>query len=475
MFYYFLRTNSTAVLCAGTFMIRLLFIGGNSFSDEYILSRQEAVTLGLSNSTALEIEELHQAAQKRQWRLQIRDYFPRIEFGMHLDDAVSVGAPDSRTKRIFITLEQPLYKGGTLHANRILFREEIRLREKQLQLKRNEIADTIWRQCSLILIHQKKRTLQHELITLLKKKREIMLHEFELGKVTELSLLDMELSIHQAALALEEADIQLSEFYYTLQQLLLLPDNSSLTIKDSIDDTYRGIDIRRDITYLKAYAQQNNTDLQLQRYTLRKEEKMFGLSKPVTLPSFSLSSTFFFEGSRFPLHVPGMTLQVNITFSNPLFPGTLSAGIGNTGDTRYNRSFHTQTELFGNVTGFVDRRIQGLTLQKERNTLLQAERNLLFAVEHTVRSYQKQRNMIKMLWKEIQLLNRKRKILTNKISIGSVRNITLIEEDIQFNTRKMNLLEQVLTLMEIESKLEQLIGSSPGELHKIAGAGENGT
>lgn len=454
------KQRNFSCLIAGI-LLRFLMAPAPLQGDEYYLTRKEAVDLGLENSTETRLQELELALLKRRIQLGVLDYLPRIELGINVDDGITVNAPDDRRKRLFFTIRQPLYNGGVFRSARMLAKEELRLRGKTADYSRIDLSTSIWDICSSIIIEEKKLELRRRLFLLTEERISILKKEFSFGNITELEVLDMELQARDAKMQVAAAEKEIEKLRFSLYRLLEIPENSRVVIDDSIDTAFRGITETFPREVLLLHAEANNHEIQTARYRLYQEEKSVSLSHSAFVPAISVSATFFVEGERFPLSLPGLTVQFHISFSDPILPVKMTSTFGSKGTDQYSRGFHGSMSVLENISGHIDKKEGELNVQRKRRELEDLEREIAFSVEDTMSEYRRQQEIIALSLESINLFKRKLSVLEKRVRNGTATEFERLEELVQFNNRKVVLLEQILALIKIERKLESLLGLPP--------------
>ena len=435
--------------------------------EEYVLTRREAVQLGTARSIELETAAQLLAVRRRKYRLSLRNYLPRLELGLSFDDSVTVGGPDSRSKRVTASLIQPLYNGGVFQFSRNIEESEIRIDQYRLSLQRTSLADTIWDACSEILILERKYEIQKKLLSLSETELSVYGARQKLGIVSELELVERELQAQSMKITAAETEIQLTAAYHKLKSLLELPAGAGLRIADAIESGYRGIDLKTPPDSYVQLARRNNPELILNRYSLNKEEKAAALAKKNRLPAVSVEAAVFVEGEKLPLQIPGFSIQFHIDFSHPSHPGKLTGSIGKTGPRRASRGFHIQSSPLENVSAATEQMERNINLRLQRKQARQLEADVAFAAEQTIGRYRRQQKKVELAAEFLTLQRKKLDILKERLQNGTVRQHTCIEAEIEYCTGEINVLEEIFVLMKNERQIEQLLGLSPGGLSNL--------
>lgn len=460
------RKNSRA---AAAVTFSLLLYAAPLYGEEYVVDRDEAVRRGTARSFELETAELRLAARKRRYSLGIRDYLPRLELGISFDDAVTLHGADSRSKRISAAVEQPLYNGGASRFSRKVEEMEIGLEEVQLRLQRVALADTIWKLCSEIIILEQKAEIEKKLIAL--NLRNLSLHRLRhrLGLVPELEVVELEIQVQSAKIRAAETGDSISKLHYTVKQLLGVPADSKLSIDDTIDSNYRGIQLHGSPDYFIETALRNNPELLFKHSTVRKEEQAAILARKTYVPALSLEASFFVEGEHLPLHIPGFSVQFHIDFSHPAMPGSMTGSIGNTGPDRVSRGLHIRSSPLRSIDAAAGRIEGDIARAAGKKELEKLEADLSFTVRQTFEGYRRQQERVRLASESRRLIQKKLDILKQRLDDGSIRSSAYIEAEIEYEGSTIEILEQILALLTTERQLETLLGLAPGNLAEFTG------
>jgi outer membrane protein TolC len=431
----------------------------------YTLTSEEAMDLAEKNSRKLELEHLAYAAEVRTYKLSLRRFFPSLGFTVSSDDSVVKGNPDSRMKRVALSLTQPITNRGLRLLERKRIKYELRLKHHSLTRLRDELADTVWNLYHRIIITRRKLRLQQETLSLAQQQLEVSRSEQKSGFITELELIETELRASELAITIEETRAALEKDLLTLKHTLGIPEASVLILEDDIETSYQGVAIGPDFRFFFDLACKRNLSLITSRFSVKQRARELENATLRGLPHIELEGTVFIEGESFPLHRAGCTVTVSFSFPTPLVPIDFSMSGGRRGPREVTRGIGGSGRVADDIDWYLDEKKQRLALWQEKLKLEDLEASIKYKIRAALQQYERKQQQLQLARAGLRLYRRRFAVVREKLELGEINRLTYVEAGIQLADAHITLLEGLLELIETERKLEKLIGLSPGELH----------
>ena len=197
------------------------------------LDLEKAVYTGIKNNRELLFKGKENITAEKNLKLKYRDYFPELTLSYSDSASVVYYMPDSHIKKINLSLSQKIYDRGKR-------KSAINLGKKQLALEKLKIKDSE-EDFTFQIISAFKDILKLDMeISILdntnqntSKQLEIAFKEKELGEITSLSFLEMEIAHRNLELLLERKNNEKNKMIFSFSRLL--------TLKPDINPENRGI------------------------------------------------------------------------------------------------------------------------------------------------------------------------------------------------------------------------------------------
>lgn len=429
--------------------------GATSYDEEGCAQRVLEVDSTLkAESAALE-------AKASTWELSARAYFPSLSLDIGDDERVAVGAADSFSKRLGLTIDATLWDGGKLDSDREFARAEIALARAALARKAAELAESARRMYRDCLSLREKIKIAERAVAAAEGQFGIAKLQFSLGNAKEIDLLDIEGRVYSSALQLEELRAELDDAEYALAKALRLGEGSRLLLSGGIDAAYAGMDIPPAILEeLKLHAALRNPDLAVKRFQIAKAETVMAMRERAWLPSVKLSGNLGFSGAAFPLDKFTYSFSLIFEFGDPAFPLSAKLG-GGGGDSE--RSFTSSatgrplSDLSGPLTEATDERSLKAAKEAYADAVSESSRSM----ERLSGKYERARKSLALSRKQKDLAERKLAVAKTSLDLGQSTILDYLDAEDAVAKAGTSLIDSALSLVAAEREIEALLDLRP--------------
>lgn len=435
------------------------------------ITPDRAAAMAKENSRELEIGKLQQEADIRAYQLSLRQFFPSISLSLTGSDAVTIGKPDTRVKRFSITVTQPVVNGGKRAAARSSTRYRLALNRRLLENREHELTDSAWVLFHRILLLQQTLALRKRSLALARAEQKVMAASHRLGEITDLDLIETELTVNELEWETAETEAQLEKALFSMKKLLGIDPAAPLVLEGCLDPGYSGIEIRNGPDFYYRLALENNYGIAAKQATVREKREAYRISRRSWLPSIDIEGSFFIQGEEYPLQEPGFTITVSLSAPTPFIPVSTRISGGSEGTGEVNRGFGIDATVADSVTWYPDMKKNALAAAEARLELEKAQADLEFQIGEAIAEYRRKKARADIAGRQLALQRRRMTVLEEKLKLGEIRRPDFVQGSIETTESEIGLLEIVLGLIEGERKIEKLAGLPPGELKTLESRG----
>jgi outer membrane protein TolC len=458
-----------AILLALTGMLALPISSQPTMVTSLTLAQAE--NLAVVNSGALRIRRLTVQSSARRFTLGIRDYLPQVELGFTTANSANIGAEDSLSDELSISLREQVYNGGRTAMQRSLSRLEIVLAQHSLEAAKEDILNDVWDKYHQSLVLMAQRDVKRDALSQSRDQLEIALKERELGMIREVDLVDVQLSVSGQEIDLQSLENDLEQALYDMKKSIGLEPDVNIALDGTIDSQYAGILIDKPASHFFSIARQKNQDLQSALYRVTQLEAQLSLARSQYLPQVSATVSLAVSGAGFPLQTPSLNIGLEISFPQAVAPIKGAASGGKTGPFSTARNTSLTASPLQSITGFLDEVEAGLKLEEARAAAGDLTRDLDFQIGRIIAAYRRQDATIGLGRDALDLERKKLRIVGQQVAAGSATRADLLKEQTQAANQEVALLSDILQLIRSERSLERLIGIEPGGLPRLVGGG----
>ena len=429
----------------------------------------------LNRSKDLEIGRINLAASAAGQKALIRQYLPQVSISLSADNTLVTGGPDSRIKRLALTLSQPLYDGGRADFGRKLAVLSLQIMEKQLSRTAEELADTVRSLFLRIQAEQETCRIRLKGLALAEEQLAITRLEHDLDLGTELNLLAAEIETGSRRISAAETEISIGELLFSLKQALSLRADADVELTGSFDTAYEGKVLTVSPEELARLAKGRSLDAAVRDLDIRKAGEELTLSRRSLIPSLNIEASAFVQGNAFPLQEAGFSVRFILGIPEPLLPAetTLSAGLRGRGQMTAGGAL--ALPLFPEVTGPVNLKASLQALKAKQTAAEMAAESLEFSIYKTIKLYEARKRQCSLSRAALDLSLKKIQVLQEQIRIGERSSLPLLQAKLDLSEQELVLVEQVKGLKDLERELEILAGLPAGGLTAFTEAGSGST
>lgn len=433
---------------------------------------QSAARMGRENSKNLVLLRLELKLTRQKYAADTRSLFPHLSVSFSNGDTVIRHAPDSRTKRLAVTVTQPVSAGGSRIGEGKIRRLYLALEEQKVLALEENIEDTAWILVHRIIIAEEKARLKQKSLDLAREKLELAEAKHELGLITEMEFVDTQIAVHNMQIDLNETEQILSELDFTLKKTLSLPREAEINARGRIDPDQTPENLPYTVEELRQFALENSRNLKEKEFEVyTREESLRRVRWSRVIPKLSLDLSFFLEGTRFPLRDAGFSIKISVGFNNPLFPAEASLSASGRGKNQRSRSASAAGPPASDIFPMGDIKTARLALYKERVALEKERMDAVFELEQTFQRYLNCIDRIEVKRQAVALMRKKQEILAEKLALGEIKKTELLSARIEYAEAETVLLEQILELIETGRSIEKTAGLQPGAFISSDGEG----
>lgn len=438
------------------------------------VSLEEAEARALARSTELAILRLRTRAQARTWTLGIREYLPRLSVAFDDARTIVMGGPDSRTKSLALTIEQPLFDGGRVAARRALARAGLLLDGRASADGEDALVDRVRGLYWQALVQREKLAIQEEIRAITGRQLEISRTEMRIGAIREIDLVEAELEEARAALTIGDTRALLEERLDQLKECLGMGPEELLALSGRIDAGYRGLELPGDPQVLIAVALGNNTAVKRQELEAQKALEELRAARREFVPRISLAVTASISGERYPLQDPSITGELVFDFPGRAFPLSASLSAGRTGRKERSAGSGAEAAVLEDLGGWTDRAAAALAREESLLRKEQTVEGLCSQVRRALAACAQKKAAAALQKRTVALAEKRVAILGRQLDLGEIKRVDYMAAQTQLARDASALLESVLAVLEGERELERLLGVRAGELAVLARRWEKG-
>jgi outer membrane protein TolC len=431
------------------------------------LTLDRAYEMAIKNSSELKIARFRHMAESERLRLQAWSYVPTLNFSLSDSRTTRYAALDASSVNATSTLTVPITRGGRKRLKNRITSLSLELEGVSLAKSEDELRDACFSLFNKTRILELKLCALRDLEAITARQYEIAKKEFELGKIREIDLVETGVSASSLAQDMFSAETERLSAVYSLGKLIGVDREVSLSLETAIDDGYRGLPIDGAAAKLRSFALARNQDVIESRFRVEEARINNRVADSYWKPNVSLQGTFQLSGERYPLQKANYGLRATVEFPLRLFPVTFSVGFTTSPDIEYGRSTTSSFGTPDSLDPVIDRKLARLALAEAIDKKDSAEKDLIFALDQGILEYNRIRGEQSLIRDKLSIEERKVEIMRLQLDLGQVTRVDYLEGENDLLNTRLDLLNGVLSLIEIERQIEKLAGLEPGELVKF--------
>ena len=439
-----------------------IFIGmaGISMLDARNWSVQSALARALASNSELLFAREQLRLQERVRSFAILGAVPKLSFTYTDTGSVTYGGPDTYRSTLEFKFSQLIYNRGAYwtakrqtDAKRILAAENMLIQESRAAAAFLDLLISS-------LVNRRRITIRAELIANARSQLVIAAEEFDLGGITELDLLNVEIQVIEQELALEELKRTQNQLEFQINAALDLAPGSEVRFNAELNAEFTGLLEELDASVLIAHALSNNPQMRQARFEVSAAADAVRAARHIWLPQVTARASVRFSGNTFPLSDPKIGLGLDLAWSLPLVSVKVSGDIGRTDRLARSRS--------AKITGTIPGGTEALTAgEQARLSALQAGTKLTdqssaltFRIEQAVNEISSRRRSLAVGRRRLTLERRRVEITMVSLELGRLTRLDAVKSQIRLANLEIDLIESVVQLFRSELEVLRTIGAS---------------
>lgn len=432
--------------------------------DTRILTVEQATAIGVRENSQLRTQTSQLALAGRQYDLQFRAWLPQVDLTFSNTDSVTVGGPDNHNMQFRVSLKQPVFDGGKSEIQAALQSQALELQRGQLETAEFQLRSQIWTSYFQILVQTRQLELLKENLVWSTDQFKILEVQADQGSITDLELLESEISIKQTELEISTRELELNAALFSFKTSLSMEPDQPVQLVDNGIEDYSGIVFPWSRDQMRSIALNENLEYRSQFVNLRQAREQLELLKRTFIPTISLDLSFGISGAGLPLTTPNFNFGLSFQFDDPQFPVQASYSGGNTGSESRNRSSSLTVTPFAQITRSLTEQQATMGIRQILETIAQLETSLPFQVVQVLETYENAKRSLKLQRDLLDLENKKLEITKLRHAQGEITLSDLISVQADFTSRRLGLLQSIMSLISQEQQIAAALGLSPEEL-----------
>lgn len=434
-----------------------------SISEVYSLDLRQAINLGVKNNLGLEFDLKENHLALKNLRMRYREYLPSVNVGYSVSDTVTYYADDIHSRQISAGVKQMIYDKGILRSSIKIEKERLKLESKKNEQSRESFIFSIIDNYKNILELEKELEITRKARDVVAQQVEIGLLEWNIGEITQFDYIELELALADMEIQISQIIHKLTKSHLDFATVMNMRPDEIPSLSGELNYLYSGCLSGTEEYYVE---QALNNSLELKEIELSKHRAAseYSILKKKYLPEISVSCNAAISDDSFPLSEKSFSIVLNLDFSTPGLPGSISAGIGkNSPDQRY-RTFSADADIMGNsdmlyseANGKVsyDRALWNCDkyVRECRNHVTEQYRSILVLIEN-----------IDIARKKIELEEKKVSIEELKVQLGEEKRIDYVESRIELAQNRIQIFRAISELYSQEIALMNLCGMDKAAL-----------
>lgn len=433
----------------------------------FSLTVNQAEDLGQNASVDLASTQAKARLEKLKYDWSLRSFFPTLSVGFSQNDTVSMNSADTFDKRLYFTVKQPLFDGGKSIRNRALAAVGLEQTLTALKAAKQTQRDTVWELYKKITLAQEKLAALKTTLEGARKEYRIAQARREVGEITELDVLDVEIRLTSLEVQLDSANNDLASQMTSLKELLHLGEGVDLVLSDRLEEDYEGFEIRHTPGDFLVAARTLNQGFAQSRLAKRKLDEAKVEADWAWAPTVSTEATFSASGNQFPLRQPGVNLSLSLSFPLPQAPVNVSLSAGDQPGLSRTKGAQTSADFFPDASVATTGEEWRIQVADWENQKAQLEIKIKDQARDFIARYAVEKKKLQSLKRALALEKRKLLLYQERLRIGEIKPADLVEEQQKVLQAQMDLWDGVMGLMLDERKMETLVGLPIGGLRQM--------
>ncbi|TVQ39127.1 MAG: hypothetical protein EA384_07640 [Spirochaetaceae bacterium] len=427
------------------------------------LTIEAAIARALAMDRQLEYLRLDHTLEEARYRLSIREFLPTIAVAYSGSDSVSYGAPDSRSRRLTLSVQQLVFGGQRRIHSRRLRRTELNIEQLELLAEAERTTvDVIELFIEFLGLKQQNRIL-HETLELSRQQQSIAAEEFALGTINELQLLEVDLMSRDLALELRQSESEKRQLRAGLAQLLRLDLAATGEPHGSIDGRFRGHIDSRSIERHRARIAAANLDVLRAGHDLALAQEQQRRTRRFRVPDIRLRADVTSAADRFPLSEHGYSVGVSFDFAVPFIPTETTVSAGRQTPAERSRSLSGTLRPGDNIDALLDRSAVEIAVRRSRTRHEEILLKSQTAFDRYAVELEHHRGALEILEARDEVETRRTEIERLRLQLGEITPVAYLEAEVARARLRIAITHSVVALFRTEVAILRLSGAGTFE------------
>lgn len=432
--------------------------------DTRVLTVEEATAIGVRENSQLRTQTSQLALAGRQFDLQFRAWLPQVDLTFSNTDSVTINGPDNHNLQLRVSLKQPVFDGGKSEIQAALQSQALELQRGQLETAEFQLRSQIWTSYFQILVQSRQLELLKENFIWSTDQFKILEVQASQGSITELELLESEISIKQTELDISNRELELNAALFSFKLSLGIEPDQPVHLVDNGIENYSGLVFPLSRDQMTSIALNENLEYRSQFVNLRQAREQLELLKRTFIPTISLDLSFGVSGASLPLTTPNFSFGLSFQFDDPQFPVQANYSGGNSGAESRNRSSSVKVTPFAQITRALTEQQATMGIRQILETIAQIEKSLPFQIVQILETYENSKRSLALQRDLLDLESKKFEIAKLRHEQGEITLADLIRAQTDLTSKRLGLLQSIMGLISHEQQIAAALGLSPEEL-----------
>lgn len=450
------------------FLLICLFFAFPVFSQVRVTSVSEAVSIALKNSKDLHYLHMHALQNIKKSNLSFQDFLPSIGFSLSENDTVMINGNDSRSKRIQISLTQPLFSGGKKIAAYKTGRTEACYEYQEYLLEVEKLKKEVAEIFNSIVLQQKVLGIKNDLVETAMQQLKVIEIEFSLGMALETDYMEFLVSLRRIQNEQRQVAREIQRLKRNFNYLVGLDPKIQTDVFDAVVETTDHFDVGPFVDSLFFLAQNSSVELKKLSLAMEVAQNQLDFSRRWFLPNVSLDGSVSFSGNNYPLTRPEYTMKIKVDFvNNPFIPTSASSGTG-----VKNEMINSVDNSFGgnimmNTTYKADKDLAETSLAMQEQKFIETKRRIYEELVMFAESHDDTEQEIIFLEDTLAIQEKRLGFMELQLENGAVKHIDYLEALIEIAELKISIANQKNELHSTRQGIEIMAGIPFGGLKDV--------
>ena len=422
-------------------------------------SVQSALARALASNSELRFAREQLRLRERTQSLAILGVMPQLGVTYTDTGNVTYGGPDTYRSTLELKVSQMVYNRGAYWIAKRQTDAKHILAVENMLVQESQVATAFLDLLISSLLNQERITIRSELIANARSQLVIAAEEFDLGAITELDLLDVEIQVLEQELALEELKRTQTQLEFQINAALDLAPGSEVRFDAELNAAFTGLLEELDASLLTTRALSDNSQVRQARYEVAAAADAVRAARRVWLPQVTARASAQFSGDSFPLSDPKLGLGLDLAWGLPLAPVNVGGDISRGDRLSRSRSTKISTTIPSGPETLTAGEQARLSALQAGTKLTDQSSALTFRIEQAVDEISSRRRSLAVGRRRLTLERRRVEITTVSLELGRLTRLDAVKSQVRLANLEIDLIESVVQLFRSELDVLRTIGT----------------